>query len=109
MIIDDLLPRVTREFVRQFGREVPELEKFRVKLQTLHDVLRDSYCFNRAPVWLDAILGWSVDPEAKLSVRYGTTIHHILIIPWLGCHAGNHFYVIYVIIAAPMIPNPLAP
>jgi hypothetical protein len=68
---DDLLPRVTREFVRQFGREVPELEKFRIKLQTLHDVLRDSYCYNRAPVWLDAILGWSVDPEAKLSTRYG--------------------------------------
>jgi hypothetical protein len=40
---DDLLPRIGREFRKQFGRTVPELENFGVKLGALYDALQDSY------------------------------------------------------------------
>ena len=57
-LADDLLPRVGREFRRQFGRLVPELEDFGAKLGQLYEALMDAYCHKRTRHWLDDVLQW---------------------------------------------------
>lgn len=62
-LADDLLPRVSRELHKQFGRQVPELEAFRAKLLRLHDALQHAYCQKRSYVWVQTVL--------KLKETYG--------------------------------------
>ena len=59
-LADDLLPRVGREFRRQFGLVVlPELEEFGSKLGRLYEALQDAYCHKRTQHWLQQQLAWT--------------------------------------------------
>ena len=57
-LADDLLPRVGREFRGHFGRVIPELEEFGLKLGQLYEALQDGYCHQRTAYWLSSVLHW---------------------------------------------------
>ncbi len=64
-VADDLLPRVTREFSRQFRRPIPELEAFRNKIERLHEALGDEYCTKKAAHWIHTRLQWTSGAALK--------------------------------------------
>ena len=80
-LADDLLPRVSIHFVRQYRLRPPELDSFINKLGKLYEALRDTFCQRRAVAVLHDIWQWqttshlytlnSIDKEGGVSPSVG--------------------------------------
>lgn len=60
---------MTREFRRQFGRSIPEMEAFGVKLNKLYEALRDSFCQKRSVLLIANLLKWK-----NMITKYGSPL-----------------------------------
>jgi hypothetical protein len=54
----DLVPRVAKEFSRQFHRKINELNAFQGKIVKLFNALQDSFCQKRPQYWLNSVILW---------------------------------------------------